>query len=111
MTDTKEDYKHLRSIADDPPRGKFVALFDDGSGASLFRFSGDTLYTEEGGIYAPEDGETHADVLIDFGYSHWLPLPDDYKVWGKHDPTIRQTVRTNPCAPGIRKGHLAARGD
>jgi len=83
MTDTKEDYKHLRSIADDPPRGKFVALFDDGSGASLFRFSGDTLYTEEGGIYAPEDGETHADVLIDFGYSHWLPLPDDYKVWGE----------------------------
>lgn len=83
MTDEQEKFKHLRSIADDPPRGKFVALFEDGSGASLFRFSGDTLYTEEGGIYAPEDGETHADVLIDFGYSHWLPLPDDYKVWGE----------------------------
>ena len=26
MTDTKEDYKHLRSIADDPPRGQINVL-------------------------------------------------------------------------------------
>lgn len=80
MTEQTNEYKHLRRIADDPPPpGKFVAIIFDGGSASLFRFSGDTLYGFDNRVIPLKDGETIADVLRGW-YEFWIPLPDDFEL-------------------------------
>ena len=69
------------------PKGKFVALFSDGSGAGLFW----RLDDDENGmpVICDHDGDQIPEpetFLIDSGYSHWLPLPDDYKFWFELTP-------------------------
>ena len=59
-----------------PPTGhKFVALFNDGSGAKLF------LKDDYGQIYDVQMEPCPLDVLDDF--SHWELIPDNYKFWGE----------------------------
>ena len=90
MTERNDEYKHLRSIADDPPRGKFVALSDGMT--SLFREENGQLYSVEGikciswfrqqedGTFAPVETDI-AMNLAGRGYSHWIALPEDFKFW------------------------------
>lgn len=87
MTEQTNEYKHLRSFAGElPPRGsRFVALGSqriDGAQFSL-RQNGD-IYDASGEPWAPSqtDDDVRA-VFDDLGYSHWIALPDDYKVWGE----------------------------
>ena len=70
----------LRSIATDSiPNGtKFVALYDDGSGAKLFMVDKDGMLFDGYGI---DYGETPDCILMDFGYSHWIALPKTFKIW------------------------------
>ena len=71
----------LNLIVTTPPKGKFIALFADGSGCDIFHKH------EDGSIYTPvfvEYGEcVDIDWLLDAGYLHWIALPDDYKIWGE----------------------------
>lgn len=80
MTDTKEDYKHLRSItAGDLPRGLFLAVGHDG--ADMFLEIGNDLHELGGCIW--KDVEDRVWLLRDLGYSHWIALPEDFKFWGE----------------------------
>lgn len=55
---------------------KFIALYNDGSGASLFQM-------KENEKIIDTDGVEYSDyeVLPEAGYWYWLPIPDDYKFW------------------------------
>lgn len=68
------------------PEGKFIALYSDGSGAELFWAvdgeDGLPAYVDREGDLIPEP-ETY---FIDAGFSHWLPLPDDFKFWFEVTP-------------------------
>ena len=75
----------LNSIYTDPiPNGtKFVALFSDGSGADVY-FKNDGLifhfdYPE--GEEAPDNQEW----LAEAGYSEWIELPNDFKLWWERE--------------------------
>lgn len=61
-----------------PPNGsRFVALFDDGSGANLFMRDdyGYYLSAEEG---VPEELST--------SYKFWIPIPMQFKLWFENHP-------------------------
>jgi len=67
----------IKSLFSNPPkRGKFIALFGDGSGAVLMQFRPDE---RPDGIYdAEDDFYNDVDHLIDCGYVEWIKLPDNY---------------------------------
>lgn len=74
----------LNSIHTDKiPNGtKFVALFSDGNGASLFHKD------ENGGMFMGDNEEISGDAqdwLAEAGYSHWIELPNDFKLWGERE--------------------------
>lgn len=69
----------LNNLAHGTPTGKFVALFADGSGANIFFMARDHLFDAEGDEICLQIDTV--EVLLDCGYFHWLPLPDDYKLW------------------------------
>lgn len=50
---------------------RIVALFDDGSGATLFWVHDHGLMDQDG-----EEGET-----LSKDYERWAYLPDDYRTW------------------------------
>lgn len=54
------------------PEGKFVAIFNDGSGARLFMQCDNALLTAEGDHCDPDELNE---------YSHWIPLPDTFQFW------------------------------
>ena len=62
-----------------PPRGRFVALYDDGSGASLFVWDGH-LFDAEGDDHGVMDGEDLEDWLYESGHWCWTALPEGYAV-------------------------------
>lgn len=67
-----------------PPRGRFVALYDDGSGAEVF-------YRTPLGVVTDGDGEARLPAwatdaalvawFVDAGFAFWLPLPDGMKLF------------------------------
>jgi len=61
---------------------KFVALFSDGSGASIY-------YTDKAGKLFNANCEEYAstpnDYLDDAGYSEWIELPADFKLLGERE--------------------------
>jgi len=65
----------------DAPKGKFIALFSDGSGGNLFW----RLDDQDGlSVYCDADGEIVPDpetYFFDAGYSHWLPIDENYEFW------------------------------
>lgn len=62
-----------KMVVERPVRGKFVALYADGSGSKLFCLcDGEQLLDAEGDFCDIE-------CLDDF--SDWAPLPDNYKMW------------------------------
>ena len=69
----------LNLIATTPPKGKFIALFADGSGETL------SLTNDDGTFSTPHfrGDKFTAAWLLDAGYLHWIALPDDYKLWGE----------------------------
>jgi len=69
----------LRCLVDDVPTGKFVALYADGSGAGVFCIKDGRLLDSEGDSVCSAGGVV--EHLLDCGYLHWLPLPDDFKIW------------------------------
>lgn len=85
-----EPYIRARSLqgsfyAGNRPTGKFMALFSDGSGGGLFALDRgnedrDVYRTAEGDIigYADKDGY---EWFIDAGYSIWVRLPQDFKLF------------------------------
>lgn len=76
----------VNSFYTEKPQGKFVALFADGSGASLFMavdsHDGLPAYVDHEGDLVPEP-ETY---FVDAGYDLWFPLPDDFKMWFEQVP-------------------------
>lgn len=66
----------MKSIIDEPPtKGKFVALYNDGSGAELFvALDKNELMDCEG------DTSIKLSTLSD-SFSHWYPVPDEYEFW------------------------------
>lgn len=59
-----------------PPKGtKFVALYNDGSGAGLF-------FRDDNGDYFDDGLDPSCDEALD-DYLLWIPLPDDFKLWGE----------------------------
>jgi hypothetical protein len=69
----------LNNLTTNSPTGKFVALYADGSGATIYHMVDGELKDAEGGIFCLEH-EAVGD-LMEVGYFHWMPLPDDYKLW------------------------------
>jgi hypothetical protein len=71
-------YRWRLMAEEKPPIGtRFVALFDDGSGASLFecvKDDGFGLHIDDLAVYY--DSEALDDYLL------WIEVPDDYKFWG-----------------------------
>ena len=64
-----------------PERGRFVALYDDGSGASLFVWGDDGhLFDAEGDDHGVMDGEDLKDWLYESGHWYWTALPEGYAV-------------------------------
>jgi len=55
------------------PMGKFVAFFNDGSGASLFM-------TDDSGETIDSDGDLIGAETLD-NYLSWMQLPDDFEFW------------------------------
>ena len=63
------------SVIEKPEAGRrIVAVYADGSGASMF------LVTEEGCLGA-EDGELHDENLFEYGYIEWAYLPEYRRLW------------------------------
>jgi hypothetical protein len=67
----------INLITTTPPKGKFIALFADGSGCSLFRTNSDGRFSSP----SFENDAVNIEWLLDAGYLHWIALPDDYKIW------------------------------
>ena len=65
-----------------PTRGsRFVALFDDGSGAELFVWGDDGhLLDADGDDHGVMDGEDLEDWLYESGHWCWTALPEGYAV-------------------------------
>ena len=62
-------------IEKEPKEGdRFVALYNDGSGARLFEIIKGELFEAEGG-----DEPCHGEELDNYFY--WALLPDDFKFW------------------------------
>lgn len=81
-------------LYDEPPaRGRFVALYDDGSGAALFVWDDDGhLFDAEGDDHGVIDGEDLEDWLYESGHWYWTVLPEGYAVgFGVTTTTARDT--------------------
>ena len=77
-----------------PTRGsRFVALFDDGSGAELFVWGDDGhLLDADGDDHGVMDGEDLEDWLYETGHWCWTALPEGYAVgFGVTTDTARDT--------------------
>ncbi len=61
----------LKLIHAEAPTGKFVAFYNDGSGASVF------CMTDAGELLNAE-GEAYDEAALD-NYCQWMPLPDDFR--------------------------------
>ena len=83
MPDTKEDYKHLRSFAQElPPCGsRFLAVGRGCYGAFRVRESGLVTKAEKPWSIVTKDEELRG-VFEPLGFSHWIPL-DDASFWGE----------------------------
>lgn len=69
------------SFGEAPPRGRFVALFDDGSGAALFVWSDDEhLFDAEGDDHGVMEDWELEEWLYESGYWCWKSLPEGYAV-------------------------------
>jgi len=68
----------LNCMTTNPPKeGKFVALYNDGSGASLFV----CVYDDRNELsYFDCEGEKYYEECMG-NYSSWIPLPDTYNFW------------------------------
>ena len=80
MTERNDEYKHLRRIADDPPRGsRFLAVGRGCYGAFHVRDTG--LVTRAGKPWSIiTKGKELRGVFEPLGFSHWIPL-DDASFW------------------------------
>lgn len=72
----------MKSFYCDKPKGKFIALYSDGSGANLYwRLDDDSdglqVYCNHDGDQVP-DPETYFE---DAGYCWFIDLPDYFKLW------------------------------
>ena len=76
-----------------PERGRFVALYDDGSGAALFVWGDDGhLFDAGGDDHGVMDGEDLEDWLYESGHWCWTALPEGYAVgFGVTTDTARDT--------------------
>ena len=87
MTEQTNEYKHLRRIADDPPRGKFVALSD--GRARMFREVAGVLFDSSllrcNRRFDPPRLIGVVEYLTEAGYTHWVSLPDDFKFFCEGD--------------------------
>lgn len=62
-----------------PARGKFVALYDDGSGAELFLWDGDgTLFDGKGYVLGRFDEAGILAYLAESGFYGWQALPEGF---------------------------------
>lgn len=62
-----------------PPRGRFVALFDDGSGAAFFRWDDDgTLFDGQGDVLGVFDDAALLAYLAEAGFYCWQALPEGF---------------------------------
>ena len=69
---TKINYFHESM----PKNQRFIALYSDGGGASLFSAEGHiTCHDAENEITLA------IEELPEMGYNAWIALPDDYKFW------------------------------
>lgn len=80
-------------LYDEPPeRGRFVALYDDGSGASLLVWGDDWhLFDADGDDHGVMDGEELEDFLHAIGHWFWTALPEGYAVGLGVTATARET--------------------
>ena len=76
-----------------PTRGsRFVALYDDGSGASLFVWGDDGhLFDADGDDHGVMDGEDLKDWLYESGHWYWTALPQGYALGFEVTTTARDT--------------------
>ena len=75
-----------------PQRGRFVALYDDGSGASLFVWGDGHLLDAEGDDHGVMNSEELEDWLYESGHWCWSALPEGYAVgFGVTTTTARDT--------------------
>lgn len=75
-----------------PPRGRFVALYDDGSGAAFFRWDDDgTLFDGKGYVLGTFDGVALLAYLAESGLYGWQALPEGYAVGLGVTTTARET--------------------
>jgi len=78
--------EHFKSMVTDkiPPGTKFVALYGDGSGASLFLMCGgmELINWRHDVMYLHGDNGSQ-EWLFDSGYCHWIEIPDTFKFWGE----------------------------
>lgn len=75
-----------------PNETKFVAIFQDGSGAELFEINSNgelENYKYEYPISAPDAW------LIDAGFGYWIELPRSFKLWKPHQREEAQKLWPN----------------
>jgi len=60
--------------AGDVPTGKFMALYNDGSGGRIYM-------AIDGGYMDSDGDEIGFDYFLDAGYLMWVSIPDIYKLW------------------------------
>lgn len=73
---TRNNYDHIKLIVVEKPQGKFIATFNDGSGACIFQV------TKLGELYDCEGECCDWENLDDF--LHWIPLPDDFMMYSDY---------------------------
>lgn len=61
-----------------PTGTKFVALYGDGSGASIFMVDADGHLVD---VYGKDLGNAPDTVLVDRGFTSWLELPKTFSLW------------------------------
>jgi len=62
------------------PNRRFVAIFNDGSGASFFKKLADGTFTSAD---EEDDDEPFDELAVFDDYSHFAYLPDGYLLWAE----------------------------
>lgn len=73
------DKGNLETFYTSKPEGKFIALYGDGSGCSMWHKKEEGFFDQEGGLI-----HNDPDWFIEAGYLFFVELPDTFQFWHEH---------------------------
>lgn len=83
MTEYKQQIGYF--AAGDVPTGKFMALYNDGSGGRVFMDVGDFYIDASEASAEYYEEQFSFDYFLEADYLMWVSIPDSYKLWCERD--------------------------